>query len=287
MLNRTIDRVADTPAPAPGFIGAGHTAVPVIDPNDFTRNDPFIVLMDDRVEIPAGSPLGGAHPHAGFETVTFVVEGEVRDRVEGTLEEGDVLWMTAGSGVIHNEDVIQASPFVRILQLWLTLPSDQRWVSPSFERIAKDRAPVRREQGVEVRVYSGKSGDVESTTRNRVPVTLLDIRLEANASIQQELPASYLGFFYVLEGALADGTGKAQVAHFAAVGRSDERSTLTMKAGEHGARVVFYAGEPQNAPIVMHGPFVGGSRADLMRISRDYMEGRFPLLTELAAGLSS
>ena len=287
MQTRTIDRVVDTPAPSPGFIGAGHTAVPVLDPDEFMRNDPFILLMDDRVDVAPGSPLGGAHPHAGFETVTFVVEGEVRDRVEGTLEEGDVLWMTAGSGVIHNEDVIQVSPFVRILQLWLTLPPDQRWVSPSFERIAKDRAPVRRERGAEVRVYSGRSGDVHSTTRNHVPVTLLDIRLEAGATIEQELPASYSGFFYVLDGALSDGVRAGQVAHFVVVGGADERSVLTITAGEQGARVVLYAGEPQNVPIVMHGPFVGGSRADLMKVSRDYMEGRFPRLSEIAGALSA
>src|SRR5882762_539385 len=93
---RTIDRVVDTPPPAPGFMGEGHTAVTVIDPKEFVRNDPFIALMDDRVDMQPGDALGAAHPHAGFETVTFVVDGEIRDRDEGTLKSGDVLWMTAG-----------------------------------------------------------------------------------------------------------------------------------------------------------------------------------------------
>jgi redox-sensitive bicupin YhaK (pirin superfamily) len=105
----------------------------VVNPAEFERNDPFIALMDDRVDRPEG-PLGGAHPHAGFETVTLTLEGSIRDRDEGTLESGDALWMTAGSGVIHNEEMV-ASGRVRVLQLWLTLSKAERWAEPRFERI--------------------------------------------------------------------------------------------------------------------------------------------------------
>jgi redox-sensitive bicupin YhaK (pirin superfamily) len=101
MSQRAIGRVETTPAPSPGFIGEGHTAVQVVNPRHFERNDPFIVLMDDRVDLAPGRTAGSPHPHGGFETVTFVVEGELRDRDEGTLGTGDVVWMTAGSGVIH------------------------------------------------------------------------------------------------------------------------------------------------------------------------------------------
>src|ERR1043165_412177 len=94
----TIDRVVTTPPPKPGFIGEGHTAVMV-------ENDPFIALMDDRIDIAPGRRAGGAHPHAGFEIATFLVEGELRDRDEGTLRAGEVMWTTAGSGIVHNEDV--------------------------------------------------------------------------------------------------------------------------------------------------------------------------------------
>ena len=94
---RRIARTITTPAPAPGFIGAGHTAVLVVDPTEFASQDPFILLADDRIELPAGSTAGGAHPHAGFETVTFVLEGSLRDKVEGSLSTGDVQWMTGGA----------------------------------------------------------------------------------------------------------------------------------------------------------------------------------------------
>jgi redox-sensitive bicupin YhaK (pirin superfamily) len=285
---RYVGRVVTTPAPAPGFIGEGHTAVMVVDPNEFERNDPFIALMDDRIDLAPGREAGGAHPHAGFETVTFVVDGALRDRDEGTLNTGDVLWMTAGSGVIHNEQVVPLGKS-RILQLWLTLPQHARWAAPRFEHIARDAAPVRRGAGVEVRVYSGSSGPARATTHNYVPVTMADARLQANAEFEQELPASHNGFVYVLDGTIVAGAERTrlvagQVGWLRHVETSSPRpTTLRIAAGESGARLVLYAGERQGVPIVMHGPFVGETRADLMRLSREYMDGRMPRISELAA----
>ena len=143
LVRRDVARVVTTPPPAPGFIGEGHIAVPVVEPNDFQRTDPFILLMDDRLDLPPGRRAGGPHPHAGFETVTFVVEGALRDRDEGLLEAGDVVWMTAGSGVIHGEDLVPLGKS-RILQLWLTLPSSARWVAPRLERVARDALEAGR-----------------------------------------------------------------------------------------------------------------------------------------------
>jgi redox-sensitive bicupin YhaK (pirin superfamily) len=204
LVERSIARVVTTPPPAPGFMGEGHTAVPVVDPKDFERNDPFIVLMDDRIDLPPGSTAGGPHPHAGFEIATFVVEGKLRDRDEGLLEAGDVAWMTAGSGVIHNEDVLPLGRS-RILQLWVTLPSSARWAAPRFQRMPRDAAPVRREPGVQARVYSGSSGAARATTHTYLPLTMVDVRLDPGAAFEQELPASYNGFVYVLEGEVVAG----------------------------------------------------------------------------------
>jgi redox-sensitive bicupin YhaK (pirin superfamily) len=283
-ISRRIARVVQTPTPAPGFMGTGHTAVLVVDPNEFAVQDPFILLADDRIELPPGSTAGGAHPHAGFETVTLVLEGSVRDQVEGSLGTGDVQWMTAGRGVIHNEDVVPQGR-TRILQLWLTLPHADRWTAPRFETITREDAPVRREPGVEVRVYSGKSGEAQASTRNHVPVTLADISLDAGAAVEQDLPASYNGFVYVLEGFVRAGDDDAplaagQVGWLARDGGGGV-SSLRLIAGDTGARVMLYAGEPTNVPIVMHGPFVGETRADLARVSSDYLAGRFPRMSEL------
>lgn len=251
---------------------------------DFDNSDPFIVLMDDRLDLAPGRHAGEAHPHAGFDVVTLVVEGGIRDRDEGLLEAGDVMWMTAGSGVIHNEDSEPVGR-TRILQLWLKLPSALRWSPPRLQLVRGSSVPVRRETGVEVRIYSGRSGSIQSTTLNYTPTTLLDLRLENGATLDQVLPASFNGFVYVLEGELLAGAENArveagQVAWVAATDGSDETS-LRITGGTPGSRAVLYAGERQNVPIVSHGPFIGESRADLMRISRSYVEGKMPRVSEL------
>ena len=292
MPDRGIGRVVTPPPPAPGFIGEGHTAVPLLDPYDFRHNDPFILLMDDRLDLERGRAAGGPHPHGGFETVTFVVEGELRDRDEGTLGEGDVLWMTAGSGVIHGEDVVPLGKS-RILQLWLTLPRSSRWASPRFEYVPRVSAPMRAEQGVEVRVYSGSSGDVRATTHNFVPVTLLDIHLRPNARFEQILPTSYNGFVYVLDGEVSIGDDRTrvlegQVGWLAVPGTTEAKeSALRITTARESARVLLYAGERQNVPIVQHGPFIGESRADIVRLSELYMKGKLPRISELAAAMAA
>jgi redox-sensitive bicupin YhaK (pirin superfamily) len=268
-------------------MGDGHTAVTVVATNEFERNDPFIALMDDRIDLEPGREAGGAHPHGGFETVTFVVEGRLRDRDEGMLETGDVLWMTAGSGVIHNENVVPLGKS-RILQLWLTLPQSARWTSPRFEHIARDTAPVRREPGVEARVYSGNSGSVRATTHNYVPVMLIDLRLHPHARFEQQLPDSYNGFIYVLGGDVFVGRSgthltAGQVGWLAEPEPSIANvAPVHITAGPEGARVVLYAGERQGIPIVQHGPFVGESRADIVRLSRLYTQGKLPRISQLA-----
>lgn len=286
---RRIARVVNTRAPAPGFMGAGHEAVLVVDPNEFASQDPFILLADDRVDLPPDATAGEAHPHAGFETVTFVLEGGLHDRLEGSLDTGDVQWMTAGSGVVHNEDVTLQGR-TRILQLWLTLPHEHRWSPPRFETVSRDSAPVRREPGVIVRVYSGNSGDARATTHNYVPVTLADISLRPRAAMTQDLPASYNGFIYVLEGAVHAGSDGRQLAagQVGWLDRGDSGdSSLRLVADDAGARVMLYAGEPTNVPIVMHGPFVGETRADLMRVSSEYLAGRFPRISQVSTQVSA
>jgi redox-sensitive bicupin YhaK (pirin superfamily) len=272
-------------------MGDGHTAVTVVDAKEFVRNDPFIVLMDDRIDLEPGREAGGAHPHGGFETVTFVVEGELRDRDEGTLRTGDVLWMTAGSGVIHNENVVPLGKS-RILQLWLTLTRSARWSAPRFEHITRESVPVRREQGAEARVYSGSSGSARATTHNYVPVTLVDIRLDRGVSFEQELPDSYNGFFYVLDGAVSVGAERTrlvtgQVGWLAsALVNTSNGGAVRITAGDDGARLILYAGERQGVPIVMHGPFVGENREDIRRLSDLYRRGQMPRISELAEATS-
>ena len=105
MPRRSISRI-DTPAPpAPGGIGRGHTAVEVVLPTALESSDPFVLLMDDRFDFGARRRIGGAHPHAGLETVTLILDGTLHDRDVGDLAPGDAIWMSAGRGIIHDEDV--------------------------------------------------------------------------------------------------------------------------------------------------------------------------------------
>lgn len=282
---RGVARVVKLPPPSPGFIGDGHTAIHAIDVRNFADNDPFILLADDNVDIPRGQRAGGPHPHAGFEIVTFVAEGEARDRDEGLLRAGDVAWMTAGSGVVHGED-LEPLGKVRILQLWVTLPSAARWVEPRFEHIRREDAPVREEPGVEARVYSGNSGAVRGGSHIYLPLTMVDIRLAPGAVFEQDLPATYNSFLYPLDGDLvAGGSARKQLAvgEIGWLDRLDNvpSTTVQLSAGNRGARVVLYAGERQGVPIVTHGPFVGETRADLVRVSQAYAQGRMPTVSEL------
>jgi hypothetical protein len=259
---RRIARVVTVPPLASGFVGPGHLASQVVSPEDFLLNDPFIVLMDDHFDI-GDRTVGEPHPHAGFETVTLLLDGAIYDRDEGgVIEAGEVQWMTAGRGIIHGENVATKGK-VRLLQLWLTLPKEQRWTTPGFQTIKADAVPVRRAPGVEVRIYSGASGGLRSRTGNHVPVTIAEITMDPHVSLDQEIPTSYNGFAFVIRGSVTIGE-KAELLKTGQVGWLDRpngegSSVLHMDADEEGARLVLYAGQPQGNPIVSYGPFIGDS----------------------------
>ena len=129
---RRIVRVDATPLPTPGFIGEGHEAVEVLSSKALLESDPFVLLMDDRLDIEPRRAIGGPHPHAGLETVTLVLEGSLVDREEGEFGAGDAVWMTAGRGVIHNEHV-EVEGRARVLQLWIGLPKRARFEAPALQ----------------------------------------------------------------------------------------------------------------------------------------------------------
>jgi quercetin 2,3-dioxygenase len=285
-VERKLSRTVTLAPPAPGFGGPGHEAVIVLEPSHFSEQDPFILLADDRLDMSPGAAVGGEHPHAGFEIGTLVLEGGIDEGAEGVLRAGDVLWTTAGRGIIHGEHAVPIGP-TRILQLWFALPERDRWIEPHFDVIRAEDAPLRIEEGVRVRVYGGGSGEMRVTRREHTPVTLLDIELGAGRSVEQHVPAGYNGFLYVLRGSVSVGGGselrEGQVGWLDRP-EGDEDTIVRIAAGDGGARVMLYAGQPQGGPLATHGPFVGGSRADLMRMSREYVDGRFVRMSELARG---
>jgi redox-sensitive bicupin YhaK (pirin superfamily) len=279
-LTRTISRTDTTPPPAPGFIGEGHTAVEVVRPTALSTSDPFVLLMDDRLDLAKRRQIGGAHPHAGLETVTLVLDGTLVDRDEGALSAGDVIWMTAGRGIIHNE-AVEASGRSRILQLWIALPARDRDLAPRFEIVRKDAAPVVHAPGVEARLYSGASGPLRSSTRNRVPITMIDLALQPEARFAQELAASYNGFVYVLDGDARIGDVTLSAGQVGWLAPSESRD-LAVSAGSRGARLVLYAGQPIGEPLVQQGPFVAGSRLEIAELYRRFRSGQFTPMSQLA-----
>jgi quercetin 2,3-dioxygenase len=274
---RSLARLVQLPPAAPGQFGADHTVVEVLEPQAWAEQDPFILLMDDRVD---GLLRAGPHPHAGFETVTFPVDGGMESEGgAGRLRPGDVEWTTAGSGIVHGPARPIQGRF-RILQLWLTLPQSQRWTAPDNQIIRSEAVPVRREPGVEVRLYSGATGTLTSTTRNRVPVTLLDVRLEPGAQVEQQLPNDYNGFLYVLSGQARVGESRTSlgVSQVAWLDRPTTEGDGLLTIGNDGPeplRLLLYAGQRQNVPIVSYGPFIGDTRGDIARSIERYQTGSF------------
>jgi hypothetical protein len=279
MTARTIQRVETTPPVEPGFLGRGHTAVQVLDSTDLPASDPFVLLMDDRLDLGARKAIGGAHPHAGLETVTLILEGSLYDRDEGELAAGDVVWMTAGRGIIHNEHV-EAGGRVRILQLWIRLPARDRTLAPRFEVVRAATTPTRHEPGVMARVYSGASGELRASTANRAPITLVDLDLQPGARFEQELPASYQGFAYVIAGDATIGGAHVATGQVGWLGGGD--GPLAFVAGASGARVVLYTGEPQREPLVHYGPFVAGNLAEIHDFNRRFRNGEFTSMSAIA-----
>lgn len=269
-ISRNLIQV-DTPQGQPGFLGRGHVARPVIQ-RRFDESDPFIMLMDDMLDKKDNTPSGGPHPHAGFETVSLLIEGEM-----GEMKAGDFSMMTAGSGVIHTETIDRPTK-MRLLQLWLNLPKKDRWAPPRLQDLTKEHAPHLSENGVDIRLYSGELAGLASPVQNYTPMILADIIIQAGVTTVQQLPANFNTFLYVLGGSVLIGEEETLLrdgqAGWLDIFNSDALSNLKLKAGENGVRFVLYAGKPTGDAIVSHGPFIGGSNEDILQLYNDYRQGK-------------
>lgn len=275
MTNKRKLTTIQTPAGQPGFLGHGHIARPVIQV-DYTESDPFILLMDDMLDKKDETPVGGPHPHAGFETVSLLLEGEIGDDTH-KMKGGDFQMMTAGSGIIHTE-TIEKKTKLRLLQLWLNLPKKDRWTMPRLQDISLAHVPQQSENGLQIKVYSGSFAGLSSPVKNYVPVIIADITMQPGITTVQQIPASYNGFLYVISGSVQVGEDK-QVLQQDQVGwlnrfTDTTESDLILTASEAGARFVLYAGQPQGDAIVSHGPFIGNNTEDIRRLYHEYNQGK-------------
>ncbi len=263
------------PQAHPGFLGKGHTARPVI-AVDFNESDPFIMLMDDRLEKTDDTPVGGPHPHAGFETVTLVLDGEIGEG-EHALRSGDLEMMTAGSGIVHTETISKPAR-MHILQLWLNLPKHQRKTQPRVQRLNAENVPSRIGDGIELNVYSGIFAGLASPLKNHTPLIIGKLKMDPFASLDAHLPGHFSAFVYMLDGDATIGSGNKLLTadHVGWLSRGDvgDESGLKITAGQEGARLVVYAAEPQHHEIVSHGPFIADTMEDIRQLYADYRSGR-------------
>jgi len=264
-----------TPVGQPGFLGAGHIARPVIS-GSFSDSDPFIMLMDDMLDKKDTTPVGGPHPHAGFETVSFLLEGEIGDEVH-KMKGGDFQIMTAGSGIVHTETIDKIAK-LRLLQLWVTLPKNKRWATPRVQDLPLDHVPAFSKDGVHIKLYSGTLASLKSPVQNYVPMIVADITIEAGTSTVQQIPANYNTFLYVIKGSVKVGEGKAQLNEgqvgWLDLSGDNVESDLHLTGGEEGVRFVLYAGKPTGENILSYGPFIADSSDDIQRLYQEYRQGK-------------
>ena len=265
----------DTPQGQPGFLGPGHIARPVIS-GSFSDSDPFIMLMDDMLDKKDNEPVGGPHPHAGFETVSLLLEGEMGDEAH-KMKGGDFQMMTAGSGIVHTE-TIEKMAKMRLLQLWLNLPKKNRAAVPRLQELPLEHVPAFSENGVTIKLYSGSLAGLTSPVQNYSPIIVADITIDADATTVLQIPANYNTFLYVLNGNVKIGEEEKQLNHDQ-VGWLDlftdtAESNLEITAGKEGARFILYAGKPTGENIVSYGPFIADSSEDIQRLYREYRQGR-------------
>jgi hypothetical protein len=247
------------------------------------RFDPFLMLdeffSDDPNDYLAGFP---SHPHRGFETVTYMLDGLMRHEDShgnrGDIGPGDVQWMTAGRGVIHSEMPQQANGRMRGFQLWINLPAKEKMKPAAYREIPSRTIPtVSLEGGGEVRVIAGTLAEAGRAVTGPIaglstePV-YLDVRLPAGADLTLPVPPKHNAFMYVYEGdAVVGDDGRA--LPFRAAGLLTPGDVVRLRAGEQGVRLLLLAGRPIGEPVVQYGPFVMTTPREIEQAIIDYQRG--------------
>lgn len=241
--------------------------------DEFSSNDP-----NDYV---AGFP---AHPHRGFETVTYMLEGHMlhEDHLgnQGHLKTGGVQWMTAGRGIIHSEMPQQVSGAMRGFQLWINLPAKEKMKPAGYQDIQVEDIPkTALANGGSVKVIAGSyecdgkviNGPIQGITT--API-FLDVHLPPNSEFEHRIPKELNAFVYIYEGNLELGGPMREVPKQAAIVLGDG-DRLKAKAGTLGAQFIVLAALPLHEPIVQYGPFVMNTRAEIEQAIDDYQNNRF------------
>jgi redox-sensitive bicupin YhaK (pirin superfamily) len=251
--------------------------------------DPFLLLdeMGPMTVAPGQAKGAPDHPHRGFETVTYVLSGEMEHKDSqghaGRLGAGDVQWMTAGAGVIHSE--MPSAEFQRTggrlhgFQLWVNLPRQQKMMKPRYQEIPSAGIPVAQtEDGlVTVRVIAGESLGARAVIETVTPIIYLHFTIKPGGRVSQPVPREYNAFAYVVDGAGAFGAdgergGDGQMVLFAPDG--DEVTIENPSDAASALGVLLVAGVPLDEPVARYGPFVMNTEAEIYQAIEDYRSGR-------------
>lgn len=260
--------------------GAGVKLVRVIGHGDVYEFDPFLMLdafdSRDPADYVKGFPW---HPHRGIETVTYLITGNIEhsDSLgnKGSIRDGSCQWMTAGSGILHQE---MPQPSARMLgvQLWLNLPRKDKMVEAQYRDISASMIPKIQEQGCVVGVISGNYGQVTGVTQGDYVQTLfLDVELEAGSKWQMPTDAQATVFVYIVEGmGYFDEDGQSGIASHRAV-LFEKGETIVVRAAEQGVRFLLFCGRSLQEPIAWGGPIVMNTRDELQEAFREIDNGTF------------
>jgi hypothetical protein len=224
----------------------------------------------------------GEHPHRGFETVTIAYQGAVDHRDSagnaGVIFPGDVQWMTAASGVVHEEmhekEFAKNGGTFEMIQLWVNLPKAVKMSKPRYQGITKDQIPsVDLGDGSYARVIAGELRGIRGAASTFTPVNLFDVRLAASSKVEFTIPEGHNTGVFVLKGDVkVNGVdsikGEARIAAL-----SPEGETVALEAKEDSTLLVL-SGEPINEPVFSYGPFVMNTRDEIMQAVRDYNDGK-------------
>ena len=278
---RTVERIV---AAEPASDGAGVKLNRSIATAALPDLDPFLLLdefnTENRDDYIAGFP---DHPHRGFETVTYMVDGAMRHKdstgAEGVLTSGAVQWMTAGRGIVHSEMPEQIDGKMLGFQLWVNLPASLKMSAPRFQEFEPNDVPeVTQDDGAMTRVVAGRHGEATGPVAgvHGDPV-YLDIALPTGAQVEQAVPAGHNAFVYVFDGGtvqIGDGDGAANLPHRHLAVLSDGEAVRLRNSGDTPVRLLLVAGAPIREPIVRYGPFVMNTEQEIHQAFRDFQDGR-------------
>jgi quercetin 2,3-dioxygenase len=264
--------------------GAGVKLTRVIGQPQLADLDPFLLLDEFGTDNP-GDYIAGfpEHPHRGFETVTYMLDGRMRHQDnhghEGVLGPGSVQWMTAGRGILHSEMPEQQEGRMRGFQLWVNLPARDKMTAPQYQEFGAERIPVATPApGVRVKVIAGEVDGVRGPiVQPATDPIYLDVELAPGAQFSHSLPAGDSAFVYVFEGAVRlvseDSATQLDTHQLAVLGEGDRVQLEGVAKGS--ARAILVAGKPLREPVAKYGPFVMNTREELVRAFEDLQNGRF------------